>query len=136
MIKGYKFVYSLVDQGVVLYVGCTGNIVSRYKQHINASDRNMTVTKLRAYLDKLIDGCNYPDMNIIAYLPKTDAEILERTLTNQFSLAGQALLNSRNICVNSTSKELLDNVSYKQRLLSIKHKRNNFINIFLERMRL
>jgi hypothetical protein len=97
MIKGYRFVYSLTYDNCVFYIGCTNNIIKRYKQHLSGADNAYTITKIRLKLDSILERGHFPDMNIIDYLPDKEAFELESTLIKYISLTGHILDNSRGI---------------------------------------
>lgn len=116
-----KFVYSLVDNGQVFYIGCTKDIHKRYRQHIMKSNKTLS----GVYISAMIERGVFPEINILSYLPECEAHFEEAKIINTFSHAGQPLINSqyfrrphKSIEIKSgfTAKDVLKIVKYKQKV--------------------
>lgn len=93
MIEGYKFVYSLLDNGSVFYIGCAKDVLARYKQHINLYG-GTDGAPMRLYLKEMIDDGRIPELEIIDYLPSKEALKLEAQAVSIFSRSGHKLINT------------------------------------------
>jgi predicted GIY-YIG superfamily endonuclease len=122
MKEGYKFVYSLLDRGNVIYIGCAKDVLARYKQHVNLHG-GTSGEMLRKYLIKMKESNLYPDLNIIAYLPENEALQLEANTIMSFSRVGHKLTNMVHSFIDP--RLIVDypsNASYKEVIGGIKYK--------------
>jgi len=121
MKEGYKYVYSLLNNGNVFYIGCTNNLIRRYKQHL--ADLQIDYP-LKKHLLTLVNSGYYPDMNIIDYLPEKEALKLEFEIVMQFGKAGHHIFNdaSKYIIHSQHPKNIPDSPKYKDQLKAIKYK--------------
>lgn len=120
MHEEYEFVYSLVYQGKVFYIGRCKDILKRYRWHLHASG----VAESAKYIRWILSQGDFPDINIIDWIPKKDALHREAQIILDFSVAGHALTNYqfkrnphydiKNRPANPTKKDMFKLAKYKQ----------------------
>ena len=89
VINNMYFVYTLCHSGVIFYVGKSKDVHSRYRQHLNANNKQPLSKIIKAML---LAG-NIPEMNIITYTTAIHAANIEETLIKCLSQGGQKLGN-------------------------------------------
>lgn len=96
MISKMHFVYSLVCDGQVFYIGCTKNVASRYKQHLNSPNLLYALTPAARHIGELLRANKSIELIIIDYLPFDLARQKEKDITYLLSLSGQNIFNEQN----------------------------------------
>ena len=87
----HRYVYSLSHNNAVFYIGCAKDLKERYKGHVY----HRQPTEVSKYIFSLLDSGEYPQMNIMYYLPEEEAFKKESELIELFAKSGQYLLNSQ-----------------------------------------
>jgi len=93
------FVYSLLIEEHVFYIGKCKNLAARYAAHISKAQRGgYEDHATTAFIRKLLLAGKCPLIKGIEYLPSNEAVILERHLIQIFTQAGHKLTNSNGVC--------------------------------------
>lgn len=92
---GFKFIYSLVHEQTVFYIGCTDSLLKRYRMHLNSAKKGTTATAKR--IREILDSGAFPEIRVINRLPAEEAIKLEIILISSLTSAGQPLTNKTNI---------------------------------------
>ena len=88
------FVYSLLIDGRVFYIGKCKNLASRYSAHLRRAQRGYADHLLSEYIRELLALGKCPLIKAIDYLPLKYALLKEKELIQSFTLAGHVLANS------------------------------------------
>lgn len=96
MIPGMYFIYSLVCDGQVFYIGCTKNMAARYKQHMSSHRLLYCITPVAVHIGRLLADNKSIEMVTIDYLPFEEARQKEKDVTYILSLSGQNIFNEQN----------------------------------------
>lgn len=116
-----QFIYSLVDNGTVFYIGRTANVALRYKQHLNIKTKGHT----NAYIAEMLKSNRLPEIIVIYYLPVHEAEIKEKELISLFSMAGHTIVNKQH---HKFSKNAITDISnIKSAISSLKKAEKEFV---------
>lgn len=120
--EDFSFVYSLLDKGIIFYIGCTKDLGKRYNIHINSSKKSTTKTAKR--IKEILEDNRFPDMMIMNRLPTKDAIKLEMILINSFYSGGQLLTNATHLREINWKKSPIsfDTLSKKQIMKLIKER--------------
>lgn len=120
MNEKYEFVYSLIYQDRVFYVGRCKDLLKRYRWHLNAPG----TAKSAQYIRWIISQGHYPDINIIDWIPEKEAIKREAQIILDFSVAGHTLTNHiftrtphydiKNRPAKPTPKDMYKIAKYKQ----------------------
>ena len=110
--KELYFVYTLSYEGNIFYVGCTKDVVTRYKMHVNRKGDFQIVEYIKTILDK----GHFPTLSIITYQEKQYANSVEETLIKCMSIGGQRLFN----CQHYRFEEVATPTNKKSKVKSIK----------------
>jgi predicted GIY-YIG superfamily endonuclease len=89
------FVYSLICEGKVFYIGKTKNLADRYSSHLNSC--NNSRTRVAQYIGELLASSKIIDMNPMYYLSHKQAIEKEADIIYSFYISGQPILNMTNI---------------------------------------
>jgi hypothetical protein len=120
MDNNYEFVYSLIYQGKVFYIGRCKDVLKRYRWHLHATGSANSAE----YIRQILSNGEFPELNIIDWIPHQDAIAREAQIINDFSVAGHSLtnhvfarephypVNKRPAC--PTKKDMFKIVKYKQ----------------------
>lgn len=92
MIDGYEFVYSMLYNGHVFYIGRSKDVLKRYSMHLSTASKTGYGTQ--RFISNILENDGLPDMDIIDYLPVQEAKIMEANIIHSFTAAGQTLTNS------------------------------------------
>lgn len=88
------FVYALMHNGNVFYIGRTNNLATRLKAHIgSASKKEDRRTPVGSFIKSIIDNKEYPEMVSLFCLPKRDAIRIETVLIMGFCRCDYTLYN-------------------------------------------
>ena len=87
--KDYEFVYSLLYQGKVFYIGRCKDMLKRYRWHLHANG----TAKSTEYIRWILSNGEFPDINVIDWIPKEEAYHREAQIILDFSAAGHVLTN-------------------------------------------
>jgi predicted GIY-YIG superfamily endonuclease len=87
------FVYTLSYDNVIFYIGCSKDVVKRYKVHLACKK----YCSLYNFINKIKSTGNVPVLNIITFSPRQEALSIERTLIKCIDIGGQKLLNTQNV---------------------------------------
>lgn len=91
MIDNHEFIYSLLYNGHVFYIGRCKNAAIRYQAHISSARHG--ATRNARFIQTILDKGDLPYMKIINYLPKKEAAELEKMLVTSITNGGQMLTN-------------------------------------------
>lgn len=92
------FVYSLIDNGRVFYIGCTTDLSKRYAQHCTVQAKSKTYL----YIQNMLLKGRLPDIKLIACLEIGAAYAKEAQLIIAFRESGHKLINEvRNSTINT-----------------------------------
>lgn len=124
MKEQHRFVYSLVYNNQVFYIGQTTNLCHRYAWHMNSYSFNGQITETARFIKNIRDMEEWPFMHIIDYLPKEAALQLEHQLIQCLTQAGHFLTNitgnypphtlPKNIPMKLTRKDMMKVISFTQ----------------------
>jgi predicted GIY-YIG superfamily endonuclease len=105
-----RYLYSLIIDDNVFYIGQTKDLVKRYKAHL----RHRSNTRVSVYIQQLLSAGKIPLMQKIAYLPENEVYQKEKDLIFSLTHMGHSLMNDNNICdwhkldkVNLSSSEAM-----------------------------
>lgn len=110
------YVYSLVVDGSVFYIGKSKELSARYAAHLN-SYKKAHPTPVSIYISKLLKLGKCPEMRIIAYLPEREAAQKEIDLISLFIRAGQDIVNGTHCWMKQHSPDKIPVIPTKRNMI-------------------
>ena len=125
-----EFIYSLCYNNQVFYVGCSANLVARYRAHLNSYKSKLYgKTKTAQFIKAIIERGEFPTIQIIDYLPMSKSWIREAEIISVFSQAGQPLTNHVHSGYRSWAPSRIPEVKTRKIMIKIvRYKQMAFIH--------
>ena len=112
----YRYVYSLINEGILFYIGCAKDISVRYSQHLAASKNGKA--PVNKYIKQMLEQGIYPEINIICYLPEKEALLKEAQILVAMKDIGHTLMN-RTYYYTKRNEYAFDKIKYRSDLTKI-----------------
>lgn len=115
------YIYSLLCDECVFYIGKTKDLLTRYNAHLNSFKKSGKLTPVSSHIKLLIDAGKLIEIKIIACLPKEKAEQKEKEIITVLSRGGHKLFNGHYSDYRWIAKPWHNSITREEITNKIKH---------------